>query len=162
MGDPVRSARSVVAALWAETAEREVVASTLTPPEEREGLQHHHLLRHVNAHYRLERPTLQVGRNGLKARMKRRLAATALGAMGSYLDDEEDLLANLVRLQNEIALRLDRVAADLVQLFDSLRQATTLLSGRDDRLHLSTEERIAQLEARIVALEGRLSEATAG
>jgi hypothetical protein len=107
-------------------------------------------LSYINRHYSL--PFSYQAPGGLLTRMKRilrRLAGRAVfGVLHGYLLEERDFLANLVRLQNELSLRIDRLSTEVGSLAMATSDAHRLVE-QSEILHRLLERRIESLEQQI-------------
>jgi hypothetical protein len=146
------SARDLVRQVWDEVAVER--ASRPTPSV---GLGNYDRLvddaeRHyINSRYVLARtPLVADGRKvpGLRARAAR----FVVGAFGRYLDDEQEFLAHLVRLQNTMTVHIDRLSGEVRQLEALLQAESEHLRAADTTLHADLEDRIRALEDEMAAL----------
>jgi len=151
------SARDLVSQIWDEVA-----AERALRPLPTAHLGHYDRLmedteRHyINSRYVLDRAPLEDEARfggGAKGRARARAARFVIGVLGRYFDSEQDFLAHLVRLQNTIADRIDRLSEEVRQLEAVLQEESERLRATDVTLHSRLEDRIQALEA-VVARTG--------
>lgn len=111
-------------------------------------------LAYLNRHWQLATATPVVA-GGPFVRVRRWLKAQASGVVESvlarYFQEERDLLANVVRVQNELARRIDALAQE-VRVLDgatyrfsaAFREACADLRERDEVLRRLLERRLAE------------------
>lgn len=158
------SARELVQQVWDEVAAERALrpAPTVGLPEYdrlvEDGERHY-----VNSRYRLDRiPPEPDGPNGddrpvgqlkrAEAKVRRRAARFVVGSLDRYLDDEQEFLVHLVRLQNTITVHIDRLSAEVRHLEALLLAESERLRNADTALHARLEDRIWALEAEVAEL----------
>ena len=117
---------------------------------------------YVNSRYLLDRtphepdagsggqPSGQLQR--AKEKVRRRAARFVVGSLNGYLDDEQEFLVHLVRLQNTITVNIDRLSTEVRQLEALLQAESERLRAADTALHSRLEDRISALEAEVAEL----------
>jgi hypothetical protein len=143
------SARDLVNQVWdevaAERAQRPTPTAGLGEYDRLvENLERHY----VNSRYVLTRSPLDgSGRlRSVKGKLRGRAARFVTGILGGYFDDEQEFLAHLVRLQNTMAIHIDRLSEEVRRLEALLQAESERLRAADVALHGRLEDRIQALE----------------
>ncbi len=108
----------------------------------RQMLKLHETLRWLHHHWDL-RPTLDdvaaaASRTGPQAKVQGLIWRTVRSALGRYFDEEHELFANLVRMADVLAKRVDDLEADQERVVAALRAELIDLGS-------SVDQRLAQL-----------------
>jgi hypothetical protein len=112
---------------------------------------------YVNTRYVLDRTPLagDSGGGGLLRAIRQKLRARAarfvIHTLRRYLDDEQEFLVHLVRLQNTVAVRVDTLGEEIRQVETLLRRECEMLRCADTALHAHLEHRLGVLEDEIRA-----------
>jgi hypothetical protein len=146
--------RELVKRLWRDAAaddllQREGGLPDLPPSDH---VQHREELSELNRGYLFEEPTepaMPEG-GGFRGALKRRvirLAAEVVRAMlARYFADEREFLLPLVRFQNDLAKKADRLEDELRSVTEATRSELRSLAERIEALHALAEARIERLE----------------
>ncbi|MGH7858163.1 MAG: hypothetical protein ACREQY_12635, partial [Candidatus Binatia bacterium] len=139
--------------------ERAVVHDTEIPILGPAGrMQENEDLSYLNRFWQLER-TPPPASGGRFLRLRAWLKGQAFGVVDSvlarYFREERDFLENLVRVQNELARRIDELAHEVRtvglathRFAGAFRETFADLRERDEMLRMLLERRLAELEAR--------------
>ena len=147
-------ARRLVERLWRDAAAAEELQRSGGVPDlpPADHIQHREDLAALNRGYLLAgpvEPPLPEGK-GLRIALKRRvirLAAEVVRTMlERYFADERELVMTLVRFQNELAKKEDRVEDEVRALAAATRDELRALRERVESLHRLVEARLAKLE----------------
>lgn len=111
--------------------------------------------RYLNSRCVLRRDPVKPGGRGVLSRAKGRAASFVIRSLDRYLDDEEEFLAHLVRLQNKLTVEHDRLVDEVVAIRQSVAEETERIAAATRHLHAAVEERLAVLERRVEATAGR-------
>ena len=151
------SARELTREVW-----EEVAAERALRPTPEAGLADYDRLaqdserQYLNSRYVLRRAPLDGdgGQAGgkVKRKLRTRAARFVVGVLGGYFDDEQEVLAHLVRLQNTITVHVDRLSAEVRQLESLLQAESDRLRAADTTLHARLEDRISVLEDEVAGI----------
>ena len=109
--------------------------SPLPAPSKRERLQDHPGLRYLHDHWVLpDQPTKSGG-------IGDRISQIVFKTLQAYLENERELLANVVRLNDALAKRCDALEADLRAARDAIDARDAKLVGFVDSLRREASER---------------------
>jgi hypothetical protein len=150
------SARDLVKHVWDEVAAERAIRPTPTA-----GLGDYDRLvadpeRHyLNSRYVLARTPLKaadVPGRGVRHKLRARTTRFVVDAFSRYLDEEQEFLAHLVRLQNTLTVHIDRLSGEVRQVEALLQAESDRLRAADTTLHARLEDRIQALEEELAAL----------
>ena len=151
------SARDLVSEIWDEVAADRALRPLPTAQlADYDRLMDDTERHYINSRYVLNRAPLEDDprfRGGAKGKLRARTARFVVAVLGRYFDSEQDFLAHLVRLQNTMADRIDRLSEEVRQLEAALQAESERLRATDITLHSRLEDRIQALEA-VVASTG--------
>src|SRR5581483_10791027 len=140
LGEATFRSRDLVESIWHDVAvEAQLAAEPVVgSPPDFAFLIHDEERRYINAHCELDTSPgdlPRVGRlGGLKAGLKQRAATFVVTVLKRYFVEERDLLAHMVRFQNNVATNHDHVAEEVKRLYQQLPDELRRLWQRDAML----------------------------
>jgi hypothetical protein len=159
LGEATYRSRDLVEQIWHDVAvEAELATEPIAAaPPDFALLIHDEERQWINAHCELDTSPAdlpQVGRLGsLKAGFKHRAATFVVAVLRRYFVEERELLAHMVRFQNNVATRHDELAAEVKRLHQQLPAELRRLWQRDALLFELLASRVAELEDEVEDLK---------
>jgi hypothetical protein len=96
----------------------------------------------------------------VKAGLKQRAATFVVTVLKRYFIEERDLLAHMVRFQNNVATSHDQLAEELKRLHQQVPEELRRLGQRNALQFELLAQRIAELEGEIDTLKTKASSGT--
>ena len=157
MADADVNVREFVDKLWERVDGARIEGEPALPPlPDYESPEHDADLRYLNAHWLIDpvgdHPAEGAEWNA-RARAKDRLAGTVFSILDRYFEQEREFFAHGVRVSNFLAGWSGRLAREIRTVAEALNDESHRLRDRQDVLHRRLEDRIAELERRLAALE---------
>ena len=152
MADPGVSTRELVDRIWGEVAAEQVsrFEASMEPLPAFDLLLQDEERRYINAHCVYRRTPSEVNSSGSMRSLKRRAKARAghfvMKVLERYFEEDQEVRAHLVRLQNKLTVEHDRVSGEVREVHETLRTEVNRLWQAYAAMHTALEERVVALE----------------